>query len=90
MHYEKLLNKDPKKYIKMEGGNIEKLARIVMVDGKLEITDPLFTDNIINQVSVEYNKHKNRKQILISILVFIGIEFILFASVDASDLLSGI
>jgi hypothetical protein len=54
---------------------------MVMADSKLEITDPLMTDNIMNQVSVEYNKYNNRKQTLINILVFIGIEFILFASV---------
>jgi heme/copper-type cytochrome/quinol oxidase subunit 3 len=65
----------------MENENVDKLARMIMADSKLEIKNPLFTETVMNQVASEYYKQKNMKQLRISILVFICIEFILFAFV---------
>jgi len=60
----------------MENGNDERFARTIMVDSKLEITDPSFTDILMCEVRKEYDRHEYRKQVRFSILVFIGIEFI--------------
>lgn len=60
----------------MESGNVEKLTRTIMADSKLEIADPLFSDVVMKLVLLEHKRQKNRKQALINILVFIGVEFI--------------
>lgn len=63
----------------MDNDNIEKLTRELMADSKLNLSDPLFDERVLRQISVEYERKKRKQQLLSFILVFCGIEFIMFA-----------
>jgi hypothetical protein len=67
----------------MNNANIDKLTKELMSDSKLKITNPAFDDLVMNQILFETSKLKKRKDLFLNILIFTGIEFILFALILA-------
>lgn len=63
----------------MESANIDKFTKELMTDSKLEISNPSFDDLVMNQILLESGKLKKRKDLFLNLLIFTGIEFILFA-----------
>jgi hypothetical protein len=59
--------------------NIDKLTKELMADSKLELTNLNFDEIVMNQILFESNKLKKRKDLFLNIIVFVGIEFLLFA-----------
>jgi hypothetical protein len=57
----------------------EDLARKLMSDSKMDLSDPGFDEMVLGQIMLEFNKNKKRKTIISSVLLFIGIEFTLLA-----------
>jgi hypothetical protein len=62
----------------MENTSIDKLTREVMADSRLDLTRENFDDTVMNQILLESNKKKNRKQLLLNILIFAGVELVIF------------
>ena len=63
----------------MESAKIDKFTKELMTDSKLKITNPAFDNLVMNQIMLESIMLKKRKDLFLNILVFTGIEFILFA-----------
>ncbi|MGC1389690.1 MAG: hypothetical protein WA816_01505 [Bacteroidales bacterium] len=63
----------------MEDAKIEKLTKEWMAESKLELTNPIVENIIMNQILLEAGKKRSRKNLLISFLIFTGIELIIFA-----------
>lgn len=67
----------------MDNTNINKLTKELMSDSKLKITNQAFDDLVMNQILLEAGKLKKRKDMFLNILIFTGIEFIIFALILA-------
>ena len=62
----------------MENNGIDKLTKKLMADSRLNLTRSNFDDTVMNQILLESNKRKNRKQLLLNILIFAGVELVIF------------
>lgn len=61
----------------MENNHIDKLTKELMADSRLKLTRPNFDDSVMNQIILESNKLKNRKQLLINLLIFAVVELVI-------------
>jgi hypothetical protein len=57
----------------------ENIAREIMADSKLDMTDPGFDEIVMGKIMFESEKMKRRKYYLSGLILFIGIEFTLLA-----------
>jgi hypothetical protein len=62
----------------MENTGIDKLTKELLADSRLKLTRPNFDDSVIDQILFESAKQKNRKHLLLNILIFSGIELVIF------------
>jgi hypothetical protein len=63
----------------MDNHNVNKLTKELMADSRLNLTRPDFDDAVMNLILLESNKQKNRKNLFFDILIFSGIELVVFA-----------
>jgi Na+/phosphate symporter len=63
----------------MNNEKTEKLTKDWMADSLLTLDNPQFEAIVMKQISLEYEKKKRRQQVRSFILVFFGIEFLIFS-----------
>jgi hypothetical protein len=63
----------------MDNKDFDKLTKDWMSDSKLNISNPIFDDLVMKQILVEASKQNERKTLLTNILIFTGIELVIFA-----------
>jgi hypothetical protein len=63
----------------MDNSNVERLTKDIMTDSRLNLADPIFDEKVMNKILLENKRLKSKNLLLLNILVFTGIEFIVFA-----------
>lgn len=63
----------------MNNSNVERLTKDIMTDSRLNLADPIFDEKVMNKILLENKRLKSKNLLLLNILVFTGIEFIVFA-----------
>ena len=63
----------------MENENNDILMSKIMADSRLNLSDAGFDNRVLCRIMREYEQKKNRRMILKSILIFTGIELVLFS-----------
>ena len=63
----------------MDNSEENKLTKEIMADSRLNLANPDFDDLVLHQVLLESKKLKKRKDLLMNLLIFTGIELFIFA-----------
>ena len=63
----------------MDNSDIEKLTKELMADSRLDLPDPLFNEKLMSRILFENSRQNVRKEFILNILVFIGVELIILS-----------